>query len=74
MRITADAFTDRIAIKFSHRGTAFDPQRVRPPIFDGSREGGFGVYIIAHSVDEVRYSRDEYRGNSIWLIKRRKTE
>ena len=70
IQVTADAFADRIVIRLWHRGTAFDPKTVKPPVFDGSREGGFGVYIIAHSVDEVRYVRDEQGENCICLVKK----
>ena len=71
LQIAADAFTDHIVIQLSHRGTAFDPATVRPPAFDGSREGGFGVYIITHSVDEARYARDEHGNNHVYLVKKR---
>lgn len=74
IRLVADAFVDRIVIRLFHYGAAFDPTRVRPPAFDGSREGGFGVYIIAHSVDEVRYTRDEQGENCIYLVKKRNHE
>ena len=40
-------------------------------MFDGSRDGGFGVYIIAHCVDEVRYVHDERGENCIYLVKKR---
>src|SRR5262249_29725975 len=71
LQLAADAFTDRIVIRLSHRGTAFDPATVTPPAFDGSREGGFGVYIINHSVDEARYVRDEHGNNHVYLVKKR---
>ncbi len=73
IQIEADAFVDRISLRLYHLGEAFDPEAVRPPAFDGSREGGFGVYIIAQSVDEVRYSRDEQGRNCICLVKNRKS-
>jgi sigma-B regulation protein RsbU (phosphoserine phosphatase) len=72
IRIAADAFADRLVIRLWHHGAAFDPGKVTPPAFDGSREGGFGVYIIAHSVDEVRYTYDPREGNCICLVKKRK--
>jgi hypothetical protein len=58
------------ALPLAHRGTAFDPTTVQPPAFNGSRDGGFGVYIIAHRVDEVRYIRDGQGENSIYLVKK----
>jgi sigma-B regulation protein RsbU (phosphoserine phosphatase) len=73
IQLEAAAFADRISLRLYHRGDAFDPETVRPPMFDGSREGGFGLYIIAQSVDEVRYGRDEQGRNCIYLGKNRKT-
>ena len=70
--LEADAFPDRILLRFYHTGDSFDPEQVPPPAFDGSREGGFGVYIIAQSVDEVRYFCDERGRNCICLMKYRK--
>lgn len=71
IQVTADAFADHVCFQLWHHGAAFDPATVQPPVFDGSRDGGFGVYIIAHCVDEVRYVRDEQGGNSICLVKKR---
>jgi serine/threonine-protein kinase RsbW len=73
VQLTADAFDDRVVIQMCHEGEAFDPSTVRAPAFDGSREGGFGVYIIAQSVDEVRYFRDDSGKNCVRLVKRRNT-
>jgi anti-sigma regulatory factor (Ser/Thr protein kinase) len=42
---------------------------VEPPAFDGSKESGFGVYIIAHTVDEMNYWRDDQGRNCISLQK-----
>jgi phosphoserine phosphatase RsbU/P len=72
IQLEADAFADRIVLRLYHTGESFDPNRVPPPVFDGSREGGFGVYIIAQSVDEVRYFRDERGRNCVCLIDYRK--
>jgi serine phosphatase RsbU (regulator of sigma subunit)/anti-sigma regulatory factor (Ser/Thr protein kinase) len=69
IQVTADAFADHVCLQLWHHGTAFDPAMVQPPVFDGSRDGGFGVYIIAHCVDEVRYVRDEQGENCICLMK-----
>ena len=52
-------------------GKPFDPKEARPPSFDGSRDGGFGVYLISQSVDEVCYSRDAAGRNCISLTKYR---
>jgi sigma-B regulation protein RsbU (phosphoserine phosphatase) len=72
IQLEAQAFVDRIVLRLYHTGESFDPKEAAPPIFDGSREGGFGVYIIAQSVDEVRYFCDERGRNCISLTKYRK--
>jgi anti-sigma regulatory factor (Ser/Thr protein kinase) len=71
VQFTADAFGDRVVLQICHEGEAFDPATVRAPAFDGSREGGFGIYIMAQSVDEVRYFRDESGRNCVRLVKQR---
>jgi anti-sigma regulatory factor (Ser/Thr protein kinase) len=71
IQVEADAFDDRIVICLYNTGKPFDPASSRPPSFDGSREGGFGVYMIASSLDEVQYYRDERGRNCICMTKRR---
>jgi phosphoserine phosphatase RsbU/P len=72
IQLDADAFADRIVLRLHHLGQSFDPEAVRPPSFDGSREGGFGMFIISQSVDEVRYHRDERGRHCIAMIKKRR--
>jgi serine/threonine-protein kinase RsbW len=69
MHLEAEAFADHVAIRLHHLGDPFDPSTVTPPAFDASRESGFGVYLIAQSVDEVHYYRDERGGNCIAVVK-----
>lgn len=69
IRLDADAFPDRVVIRLHHLGDSFDPASVPAPALDGSRESGFGVYLITNSVDEVRYSRDDRGCNCIALVK-----
>jgi len=70
--IGAEAYLDRVVFRLHHLGEPFDPAAVPPPDFSGSRENGFGVYMIAKLVDEVRYLRDERGRNCICLTKARK--
>jgi len=72
IRLEAEAFPGRLAIQLHHFGDAFDPLTAPPPSLDGSRDSGFGVYIVARSVDEVRYYHDERGGNCVSLVKTRK--
>jgi PAS domain S-box-containing protein len=43
-------------IDFYYVGHTFDPTQVPAPDFSGEQEGGFGLYIIRHCVDDVQYS------------------
>jgi anti-sigma regulatory factor (Ser/Thr protein kinase) len=61
----------QIIVTMYHQGRAFDPDSVAPPSFDGSRESGFGVYLIQESVDEVTYLHDGDDQCGIRLTKRR---
>jgi sigma-B regulation protein RsbU (phosphoserine phosphatase) len=71
IQIEAEAFEDYVAVRLHHLGDPFDPSAVPLPAFDGSRESGFGLYLISRSVDSVRYYRDERGGNCIVLVKNR---
>jgi sigma-B regulation protein RsbU (phosphoserine phosphatase) len=71
IQLEAEAFDDYVAIRLHHLGDPFDPSAVPLPVFDGSRESGFGMYLISRSVDSVRYYRDERGGNCIALVKNR---
>jgi sigma-B regulation protein RsbU (phosphoserine phosphatase) len=74
IHLEAEASPSRLTIRLHHFGNAFDPSTAPPPPFDGSRDSGFGAYIITRSVDEVRYHRDEWGRNCIALAKVRKMQ
>ncbi len=74
IHIEAEAFPSHLSIRLHHFGDAFNPSTVPPPPLDGSRESGFGAYIISSSVDEVRYYRDERGRNCVALTKFRKSK
>jgi anti-sigma regulatory factor (Ser/Thr protein kinase) len=44
-----------VEVVFGHSGLPLDPSRTAPPALDGKQEGGFGLYIIANTVDAVKY-------------------
>jgi sigma-B regulation protein RsbU (phosphoserine phosphatase) len=69
IHMEAEAFSESMSIRLHHLGDPFDPSTVRPPALDGSRESGFGAYIITQSVDEVRYYRDDRGRNCVALKK-----
>lgn len=55
VRIEISADAERVEVSLTHDGPPFDPATVPPPDFEGGRSSGFGVYLIAASVDEVFY-------------------
>jgi len=69
LRITAEAFEDRLTFTLRHRGKPFRPAAASKPRFDGSQESGFGIYIIDNTMDGVTYSRNESGENSLCLVK-----
>ncbi len=69
IQLEASRFLDHLSIKLYHLGEPIDVTVVSPPALDGSRESGFGIYLIGKSVDEARYSRDEQGRNCTTLIK-----
>ena len=69
IQLEAEAFPGRVSVCLHYLGDSFDPTAVPPPAFDGSRESGFGMYLITRSVDDVRYFRDERGRNCIALVK-----
>jgi anti-sigma regulatory factor (Ser/Thr protein kinase) len=52
------------------RGQPFDPATAKPPRFDGSVDGGFGVYIIREIMDVFDYTRGDGGCNVLELVKR----
>ncbi len=83
MRHAYDGRTDRkirihalckpscIEIRFFDNGVSFDPESVPPPRFDGTQEGGYGIYIIGQCVDQVTYRRDPLGVNVTRLVMNR---
>jgi anti-sigma regulatory factor (Ser/Thr protein kinase) len=71
IHIEVEADADQVVIQFHYGGATFDPTTVPLPAFDGSREGGFGVYFITMCVDQARYSCDDHGRNCLRLVKNR---
>jgi len=67
--VTVSVSAPHVEVRFTHHGRGFDPAAVPPPAFDGSREGGFGLYVVARLVDQVRYADPPDGGHEIVLSK-----
>ena len=72
IELAVEADGDRVCVTLHHHGRAFDPQAVPPPAFDGSRESGFGLYLIQACVDTVEYFQDADGRRGVRLVKVRK--
>jgi anti-sigma regulatory factor (Ser/Thr protein kinase) len=70
--LTVEVDDDQACVTLLHTGEPFDPQSAAAPLFDGSQEGGFGVYLIGQCVDEVQYRQDEQGRSIIHLVQKRK--
>lgn len=54
-----------------HDGRDFDPAAIPPPVFDGSRQSGFGHYLIGQTCDSVCYIHGPPGRHGVRLVKRR---
>jgi len=73
IHVEAEALPDVVTVMFRHVGAGFDSAGLEPPLPDGTRESGFGTYMIFRSVDQVRYYRDERGRSCVSLVKNRRT-
>lgn len=71
IRLAMEADEQRISLTLTHDGIDFDPSVVPPPDFDGSRPGGFGVYLMHQCMDEVRYFHGEPGRRGVRMVKLR---
>ena len=58
IQVECAIYESYVTVRMIHPGPEFDPLSIPPPTFDGSRDNGFGTYIVLRSADEVKYERD----------------
>jgi len=63
---------DQACVTLQYAGKPFDPQAVAAPVFDGSRESGFGLYLIRECVDEFQYRQDDQGRCVMHLVQKRR--
>jgi anti-sigma regulatory factor (Ser/Thr protein kinase) len=73
VEVVVAAEPEQVAVSLLHQGEPFDPDRVPPPSFDGSRESGFGLFLIRQAVDECTFFQDERGYHGIRLVKKWRT-
>ena len=69
--VTVEVNDDQAGVTLQYPGKPFDRQAAPAPAFDGSREGGFGLYLIGECVDEVNYGQDDQGQCVIHLVRKR---
>jgi anti-sigma regulatory factor (Ser/Thr protein kinase) len=69
IQLVIDANASSATVTLYHCGREFDPASAQAPAFDGSQEGGFGVYLIEQLVDEVHYFTESTGRSGIRLLK-----
>jgi len=62
-------FPDRAVMLIRYKGEPFDQTTVSLPVFDGSKDSGFGLFIISQMVDEVHYINEQTNNNCIYMTK-----
>lgn len=81
--VSAGAFT----VTLHDNGRPFDPEAVKPPpVFDSAaaqtpgevsdrlQVGGLGLHFIRNLMDEVHFTFDQERGNTLTMVKKRNQE
>lgn len=59
-----------LRVEITYRGRAFDDTVVPPPSFDGSRDHGFGLFLMKQLMDKVEHGRREDGQSFIRLEKK----
>ena len=71
IHVEAEARASTVTIMLRHLGAGFNSATVAPSVPNGTRESGFGTYMICRSVDQVRYYLDERGRSCVALTKLR---
>jgi sigma-B regulation protein RsbU (phosphoserine phosphatase) len=69
IRIVMEIMPDFARVQLGHSGEDFNPNSVPEPSFDGSREGGFGLYIIRNVMDHVDFLQNDSGESILSLVK-----
>lgn len=69
IEVHLEQHVDAIRVIILDTAPAFISPQPSPPLPDLRGEGGFGLFLIATLMDEVRYERTGERGNRTLLVK-----
>jgi serine/threonine-protein kinase RsbW len=71
IEMVIEADPEQVCVSVYHEGKGFDPDAVPPPSFNGSRQGGFGLYLMRQTVEEVTFLGDQDGRHGVRLVKKR---
>lgn len=74
IEVVIEADAEQVRVSIYHEGRGFDPEAVPPPVFNGSRQGGFGLYLMRQTVEEVTFLAEADGRRGVRLIKRRHSD
>ena len=72
--LTINVSDSQVSMTLMYTGKPFDPASAPPPVFDGSKESGFGLYLIHQCVDEVQYRQDDQGRCIMHMMLKRKQQ
>jgi len=73
INITCDVWDNNFVVTIRDKGKPFDPSSVPPPSLEADLEkrriGGLGIYLMRKFMDDVSYSFDAEKGNTLVMRK-----
>lgn len=69
VEIDVELTRDAIVVEVHHWGAPLQRDSVPAPTFDGSRDGGFGIFLIERSVDSTEWLQREDGGSTLRMRK-----
>jgi len=70
IQIEAECFVGQVRFRLYDNGAPFEDRETIPePTFDGTRDCGFGLFIMEQCFDSVLHTRDDVGRNCVSLIK-----
>ena len=70
IQIAVEVYADEVRVELYDTGRPFDASEVVAPAFDGSRDGGFGLFITEQCTDGLERYREPMGRNCLTLIKK----
>lgn len=69
IELSAKVEGDVLSLRLVHDGDGFDRASAPAPVFDGTAEGGFGLFLAESAVDRIEYGRADDGRSCVWMVK-----